>query len=146
VRKLPDFPTLESDFPTQQLRVPTKPQAGKLTPLPVSRFLTNSLLSDYKFLPHPDSEKSLIKQGNKPVSSAQLAPTESGRSFVVNLQPLEERNFPDTEKLLSQKPQSAVVISAFLELFELLEEYAPVWYTEELHGRAAAAVRILQDV
>jgi hypothetical protein len=104
------------------------------------------LLSDYKFLPHPDSEKSLIKQGNKRLSSARLAPTESGRSFVVNLQPLEEGNFSGTEKLLSQKPQSAVVISAFLELFELLEEYAPAWYTEELHGRAARAMRILQDV
>jgi hypothetical protein len=64
----------------------------------------------------------------------------------VNLQPPEERNFTDTEKLLSQKPQSAVVISAFLELFELLEEYAPVWYTEERHGRAARAVRVLQDL
>jgi hypothetical protein len=26
------------------------------------------------------------------------------------------------------------------ELFDLLEEYAPVWYTEELHDRAKAAL------
>jgi hypothetical protein len=26
------------------------------------------------------------------------------------------------------------------ELFELLEDYAPSWYTEELHNRAAAAL------
>lgn len=26
------------------------------------------------------------------------------------------------------------------ELFDLLEEYAPVWYTEELHDRAEAAL------
>jgi hypothetical protein len=26
------------------------------------------------------------------------------------------------------------------ELFELLEDYAPTWYTEELHNRAAAAL------
>ena len=26
------------------------------------------------------------------------------------------------------------------EIFELLEDYAPSWYTEELHNRAAAAL------
>jgi hypothetical protein len=26
------------------------------------------------------------------------------------------------------------------ELFELLEDYAPTWYTEELHNRAVAAL------
>lgn len=26
------------------------------------------------------------------------------------------------------------------ELFDLLEEYAPVWYTEELHDRAKTAL------
>jgi hypothetical protein len=26
------------------------------------------------------------------------------------------------------------------DLFELLEDYAPSWYTEELHNRAAAAL------
>ncbi len=26
------------------------------------------------------------------------------------------------------------------ELFELLQDYAPNWYTEELHNRAAAAL------
>ena len=26
------------------------------------------------------------------------------------------------------------------ELFELLQDYAPIWYTEELHNRAAVAL------
>lgn len=26
------------------------------------------------------------------------------------------------------------------ELFQLLEDYAPIWYTEELHDRAVAAL------
>lgn len=30
--------------------------------------------------------------------------------------------------------------SVLRELFELLEDYAPSWYTEELHNRAAAAL------
>ena len=29
---------------------------------------------------------------------------------------------------------------ALRELFELLEDYAPAWYTEEHHNRAAAAL------
>src|SRR5215472_12977328 len=33
--------------------------------------------------------------------------------------------------------------TGFLELFELLEEYAPVWYTEQHHQRALTACRIL---
>ena len=31
-------------------------------------------------------------------------------------------------------------IGVLRELFELLEDYAPSWYTEELHNRAAAAL------
>ena len=37
-----------------------------------------------------------------------------------------------------------VIAQEFLELFELLEEYAPVWYTEQRHNRALATHRILQ--
>jgi hypothetical protein len=38
-----------------------------------------------------------------------------------------------------------IVADAFLELFELLEEYAPVWYTEQYHRRALAAKVVLQE-
>lgn len=37
-----------------------------------------------------------------------------------------------------------IVTQSFLELFELLQEYAPVWYTEQHHNRALAAYRILR--
>ena len=40
--------------------------------------------------------------------------------------------------------QFKIVAEAFLELFELLEEYAPSWYTEQHHQRALTAWRILQ--
>ena len=35
------------------------------------------------------------------------------------------------------------VVDLFLELFQLLEDYAPVWYGEELRGRALAAGSVL---
>ena len=40
--------------------------------------------------------------------------------------------------------QFKIVAEAFLESFELLEEYAPIWYTEQHHKRALKAWRILQ--
>jgi len=38
----------------------------------------------------------------------------------------------------SRRPSEAN--AALRELFELLEDYAPAWYTEEHHNRAAAAL------
>jgi len=40
--------------------------------------------------------------------------------------------------------QFKIVAETFLESFELLEEYAPVWYSEQHHKRALTACRILQ--
>lgn len=45
----------------------------------------------------------------------------------------------------ASQTQLAFVAEGFLELFKLLEQYAPVWYTEEHHNRAVAALRVLQD-
>jgi hypothetical protein len=40
------------------------------------------------------------------------------------------------------QPHQAITAKAALEeLFELLEDYAPVWYTEEHHDRAIKALR-----
>ena len=33
------------------------------------------------------------------------------------------------------------LVNALLELYNLLEEYAPTWYTQEHHDRAEAALR-----
>ena len=41
--------------------------------------------------------------------------------------------------------QSVCVGEAFRELFDLLEQYAPVWYTEDHHNRAVAALRVLEE-
>jgi len=35
---------------------------------------------------------------------------------------------------------SAEPVAILRELFELLEDYAPIWYTEELHSRTANAL------
>ncbi len=40
---------------------------------------------------------------------------------------------------MGMAPESAE--SVLKEIFHLLEEYGPAWYTEELHDRAALALR-----
>jgi hypothetical protein len=57
--------------------------------------------------------------------------------FHLSSLPPSERNFPVAKFEL--------VAKAFLELFELLEEYAPVWYSAQHHNRAVVAKRILQS-
>ena len=41
--------------------------------------------------------------------------------------------------------QSAKVRDVFVELFNLLEQYAPAWYTQEHHRRATEALEVLRD-
>jgi len=36
------------------------------------------------------------------------------------------------------------VIEVYEEMFQLLEDYAPSWYTEDLHNRAAAGLETLK--
>ena len=45
----------------------------------------------------------------------------------------------------SLEAQSVYVAEVFRELFNLLEQYAPTWYTEEHHKRAVAALRLLEE-
>lgn len=40
--------------------------------------------------------------------------------------------------------KTATPASVLQELFELLEDYGPAWYTEEQHSRILSAMRTLQ--
>lgn len=49
------------------------------------------------------------------------------------------------EMTLDVVMDKAAAVEALAELYELLEEYAPTWYSEEMHHRAEAALRVLRD-
>jgi hypothetical protein len=51
----------------------------------------------------------------------------------------------DRELTLDLEMDKAAAIEALAELYELLEDYGPSWYSEELHHRAEAALRILRE-
>ena len=52
------------------------------------------------------------------------------------------RSIAETESL---EWKFKIVAEGFLELFDLLQRYGPVWYTEEQNNRALAVHRILQS-
>ena len=58
----------------------------------------------------------------------------------IRLSQNEAQPYSKDEELESQFKTVAV---GFVELFELLEAYAPAWYTEEHHNRAEDAYRVL---
>ena len=52
-----------------------------------------------------------------------------------------ERYALEDEKRERHAPKTQSVARAFLELFQLLEEYAPSWYTKEIRKHAMSAAR-----
>jgi len=61
---------------------------------------------------------------------------------------LKSENSPDTSGLASHKSETeldrARLVAALSELQELLEHYAPTWYTEEHHDKAIAALQSMR--
>jgi hypothetical protein len=57
---------------------------------------------------------------------------------------LDEKGVPRSGGDKSLDSQFKIVAEAFLESFELLEKYAPIWYTEHHNKRGLNAWRILQ--
>lgn len=49
------------------------------------------------------------------------------------------------EKSDASPAQLESIAEVFRELFNLLEQYAPVWYTEEHHKRAVGALGALEE-
>lgn len=57
----------------------------------------------------------------------------------------QDLNRGQREKSVPFQTGSPYVAEVFEQLFNLLEEYAPAWYTEEHHNRALAALRIIKE-
>jgi hypothetical protein len=52
---------------------------------------------------------------------------------------------PPRSNSVSETERDRVLLTkAFTEIYELLEEYAPPWYTEEHHERVKAALSLLR--
>jgi hypothetical protein len=49
-------------------------------------------------------------------------------------------------QVLQMKLKLARATDALAELYELLEKYAPTWYTQRHHEKAASALRLVKKV
>jgi hypothetical protein len=58
---------------------------------------------------------------------------------VLNLKNVNSERSLDGASLMPSE-----VAEVYLEMVTLLEEYAPLWYTEELHDRAVAGLQTLK--
>jgi hypothetical protein len=72
----------------------------------------------------------------------------SGRNEDVNLGRSEESDVNSPRHCLNttteKELQLAQLENAFAELYHLLEQYAPVWYTQEQHDKARWALGSLK--
>jgi hypothetical protein len=66
----------------------------------------------------------------------------------VNVSPPQRSNSPDYRRHTYEAPDAKArleqVAEALRELFELLESFGPMWYTERHHKAAAAALRLVK--
>ena len=63
----------------------------------------------------------------------------------MNESELDESSEGQREKSVALRIELAGVAEVLRDLFNLLEQYAPTWYTEEHHNRAVAALRVFEE-
>jgi hypothetical protein len=114
--------------------------------------LTGTLQGPYNFLPRCVAEcVNLDGSKFKAKSSLWIALVEErqprgfghqirGRSANMSSLTLEEATAAKGIGTNPQPCQAITTKAALEELFELLEEYGPIWYTEEHHNRALSAL------
>ncbi|HEY2860166.1 MAG TPA: hypothetical protein VGJ21_17235 [Terracidiphilus sp.] len=59
-----------------------------------------------------------------------------------------QKSVPNAVRSTMYAAESAEPLSVLRELFELLQDYAPCWYTEDLHNRTASVLgeQVLEPV
>ena len=72
------------------------------------------------------------------------AKTQSKRGAKVSLQVQGPSRMQERERDLAHRGVGEAR-EALIELFDLLEEYGPIWYTEASRDRALAAIRALEE-
>jgi hypothetical protein len=84
----------------------------------------------------------LISSSSKKCSVAHATPASFTKSETLGFDDEESsQSLPDTNRGV---PRAIDAREVFVELTELLEDHAPLWYTDELRERALAALRTLR--
>ena len=81
-------------------------------------------------------------QSSPPLQTALIPIGKSRPEVQVNVERWDQTNPKDGKHASATKELTAPSVRTVLEeVLEILEDYAPVWYTEEQHDRILAALR-----
>jgi hypothetical protein len=81
-------------------------------------------------------------QSSHPLQTALIPIGKSRPEVQVNVERWDQANPKNGKHSSATKEPTAPTLQTVLEeVFELLEDYAPLWYTEEQHDRILAALR-----
>jgi hypothetical protein len=83
-------------------------------------------------------DPSVLEVSEEPSGGSEnVTPARTGRSDAIS--------FPrHPNRVLEMKLQLERATDALAELYELLEKYAPTWYTQSHHEKAESALRLVK--
>lgn len=112
--------------------------------------LTRNLQQPYKFLPRPFRDWVTVQKGFLLGKAMNFSARATGEHFVTttgwneNVERRARHTASTSRFAIVTTPSESDVHSLtelLLEVQGLLEEYAPAWYSEDLHNRIEAALR-----
>ena len=91
------------------------------------------------------NRKARVAKSPRTTRSFRSTKAQSGRGTKVSRQRVEEPNDVQGKERNFERGPVGVAREALVELFDLLEEYGPRWYSEAHRGKALAAINALEE-
>ena len=91
------------------------------------------------------NRKARVAKSPRTTRSFRSSKPQSGRGTKVSLQRVEEPNDVQGRARDFERGPAGQAREALVELFDLLEEYGPSWYSETHRVKALAAISALEE-
>ena len=91
------------------------------------------------------NRKARVAKSPRTTRSFRSSKPQSGRGTKVSLQRVEEPNDVQGRARDFERGPAGQAREALVELFDLLEEYGPSWYSEAHRAKALAAINALEE-
>ena len=91
------------------------------------------------------NRKARVAKSPRTTRGFRSSKAQSRRGTKVSLQRVEERNEVQGRERDFERRPVLKAKEALVELFDLLEEYGPSWYSEAHRAKALAAIKALEE-
>ena len=91
------------------------------------------------------NRKARVAKSPRTTRSFRSSKPQSGRGTKVSLQRVEEPNDVQGRARDFERGPAGQAREALVELFDLLEEYGPSWYSEAHRAKALTAINALEE-